>query len=74
MTPGVLMAISGILFGVFLIVLFVNFFMLMGRSERSFEMPRINFILHGVLGMLTGISFLGLVGGFVWFLVDKYAS
>ena len=74
MTPGTLMIISGILFGVFLVALFANFFLLMGKAERSFSMPGINFMLHGVLGVLTGISFLGLVGGFVWFLVDKYAT
>jgi hypothetical protein len=29
--------------------------------------------VHLLSGFFAGIGFLGLIGGFIWFLIDKYA-
>ena len=70
MTPGTLMLWSGIAFVVGLVIVIVNFAGIIGDRKLSGG----GVFVHLFVGAITGCGFLGLVGGFVWFLIDKFTK
>lgn len=75
MTPGMLMVISGIVLVVSILVTVGNFANMankMMQGEPSLTGSR--FMVHCFGGIAIGISTLALVGGFIWFLLEKFAK
>jgi predicted cobalt transporter CbtA len=54
-----------------IIVLAANFKRMM--NSASWDLGGFGAV-HLLSGFFAGIGFLGLIGGFVWFLIDKYAG
>ena len=71
-----MMTICGITFAISIIIAAVNFFLMfrtMGLQKPvSWDGGRV--LVHIIFGLLSAISGLGLLGGFFWFLIDRYSK
>lgn len=70
MTPVTLMICSASAFVVGVAVVLFNMMLMMRGGKPS----GIWFLVHALFGILCACASTGLVGGFIWFLVDKYAG
>lgn len=69
MTPGVLMFTSAICLFTFGALMLFNFYRIFTSPFDFHEDGSKEILLHMLLGSLTGLSLITLVGGFIWFLV-----
>jgi hypothetical protein len=71
MTPGILMLISAVVLIVAFLAVGVNFVKFFKDPSRLLEGKGVMFHLIG--GMIASLATFALIGGFIWFLVEKLA-
>lgn len=68
--PALMMVVCVSVFALSLLVVASNF----ARAMRTGKLTGLFMLIHIVIGGLSAGSGLGLVAGFTWFLVDRYAG
>ncbi len=72
MTPAILMLVAGSILVLTLVVNITNFAKIFKDPSSLFEGRGV--MVHLVSGMIASISAMALIGGFIWFLVERLAS
>ena len=72
---SIMMLVGGIVLVVFGLVTLLNFISMFGSmKDRGFEGMKGKIAIHVLAPFASGIGGLSLLGGFIWFLIDKYAK